>query len=113
MKEKQIVSVLWGDDHYEDSLEELIHYMSEYEQLTKEEIIGITVEFCEEVNVYPNEDYVKIQDIIYGEAELYSDDYYAEKREEIMKLVESEKYHSPFQKYTITEEDYEEVIKDL
>ena len=33
------------------------------------------------------------------------------KKEEIMKLIESVKYYNPFQKYVITEEDYEEAIK--
>ena len=26
--EKKIVKVLWGDDHYEDTLEETIHYLT-------------------------------------------------------------------------------------
>ena len=30
-----------------------------------------------------------------------------------MKLIESVKYYNPFQKYVITEEDYEEVVKNL
>ena len=30
-----------------------------------------------------------------------------------MKLIESVKYYNPFQKYVITEEDYEEAIKSL
>lgn len=111
MKEKQIVSVLWGDDHYEDSIEEMIHYMSEYEELTKEEIVGITVEFCCEADVYSSADYCKIQDILYSEADIYVDRYFEEKRAEIMKLIESVKYHEPFQKYIITEEDYNDVIK--
>ena len=50
--EKKIVKVLWGDDHYEDTLEETIHYMIEHEELYKDEIVGKQVEFCEEANVY-------------------------------------------------------------
>ena len=34
-------------------------------------------------------------------------------KEEIMKLIESVKYYSPFQKYVITEEGFEEAIKSL
>lgn len=30
-----------------------------------------------------------------------------------MKLIESVKYYKPFQKYVITEEDFEEVVKNL
>ena len=30
-----------------------------------------------------------------------------------MKLIESVKYYNPFQKYIITEEDYEEAVKSL
>ena len=111
--EKNIVKVLWGDDHYEDTLEEMIHYMIEYEELSKDEIVGKQVEFCEEANVYSDKDYVEIQNIIYGEEDIYIDDYFEKKREEIMKLIESVKYYNPFQKYVITEEDYEEAIKSL
>jgi hypothetical protein len=111
--EKKIVSVLWGDDHYEDTLGEMIHYMIEYEELSKDEIVGIQVEFCEEANVYSDKDYVEIQNVIYGEDCIYVGDYFEKKREEIMKLIESVKYYSPFQKYVITEEDYEEAVKSL
>lgn len=113
MENKETVAVLWGDDHYEDTLEEMIDCMINGEDLSKDEIVGMEVEFCENANVYSDEDYVKIQDVIYQEADLYDNDYFAEKRTEIMKLIESVKYYSPFQKYTITEEDYEEVIKYL
>ena len=111
--EKNIVKVLWGDDHYEDTLEETIHYMIEHEELYKDEIVGKQVEFCEEANVYSDKDYVEIQNIIYGEEDVYIGDYFEKKREEIMKLIESVKYYNPFQKYVITEEDYEEAIKSL
>jgi len=104
-KEKNIVAVLWGDDHYEDTLEEMIDYMIS-DGLTKEEIVGMEVEFCEEASVYADEDYYKIQDIVYSEADIYCDEYFQEKRREIMKLIESVKYHSPFKKYIITEKDY-------
>lgn len=112
MKQKEIIAYLWGDDHYEDSLEEMIEYM-EFCDLSKDEIVGIEIELCEKANVYLEEDYIKIQDIIYGESEIYDDDYFQNTRDEIMKLIESVKYYSPFKKYTITEEDYEEVIKDM
>lgn len=108
---KQIVSVLWGDDHYEDSLEEMLDYMIEEEELSKEEIVGIEVEFCENANVYSDNDYTKIQDIVYQEADVYISEYFEEKRDEIMKLIGSIKYHSPFQKYVITEEDFENAWK--
>ena len=111
--EKKIVKVLWGDDHYEDTLEETIHYMIEHEELYKDEIVGKQVEFCEEANVYSDKDYVEIQNIIYGEEDIYIGDYFEKKREEIMTLIESVKYYNPFQKYVITEEDYEEAIKSL
>ena len=111
--EKNIVKVLCGDDHYEDTLEEMIHYLIEYEELSKDEIIGKQVEFCEEANVYSDKGYVEIQNIIYGEEDIYIGDYFEKKREEIMKLIESVKYYNPFQKYVITEEDFEEVIKSL
>ena len=110
--EKKIVKVLWGDDHYEDTLEEAIHYMIEHEELCKDGIVGKQVEFCEEANVYSDKDYIEIQNIIYGE-DIYVGDYFEKKREEIMTLIESVKYYSPFQKYVITEEDYEEVVKNL
>lgn len=113
MKEKQIVSVLWGDDHYEDSLEEMIHYMSEYEELTKEEIVGITVEFCCEADVYSSDDYIKIQNILFEGISNCEGDYFENEVIEILKKVENMKYYDPFQKYIITEEDYDDVIKTL
>lgn len=106
-KEKIISAVLWND-YYEDSLYEMIDYLKEYEELTKEEIVGQEVEFCEKANVYDKNDYYKIQDIIYSESDIYCDEYFQEKRREIMELVESVKYHSPFKKYIITEEDYDD-----
>ena len=68
--EKKIVSVLGGDDHYEDTLEEMIHYMIEYEELFKDEIVGIQVEFCVEANVYSDKEDVEIQNIIYQEEDI-------------------------------------------
>ena len=47
------------------------------------------------------------------EEDVYIGDYFEKKREEIMKLIESVKYYNPFQKYVITEEDFEEAIKSL
>ena len=111
--EKNIVKVLWGDDHYEDTLEEMIHYMIEHEELYKDGIVGKQVEFCEEANVYSDKDYIEIQNIIYGEEDIYICNYIKKKKEEIMKLIESVKYYNPFQKYVITEEDYEEAVKSL
>ena len=63
-------------------------------------------------NVYSDKDYIEIQNIVYGE-DIYVGDYFEKKREEIMTLIESVKYYNPFQKYVITEEDFEEAIKSL
>lgn len=60
-KEKDIVVVLWND-HYESSLYEMIDYLKECEELKKEEIIGMEVEFCEEASVYNDEDYYKMKE---------------------------------------------------
>lgn len=109
--EKQIVSVLWGDDHYEDSLEEMLHYMIEEEELSKEEIVGIEVEFCENANVYSDKQVSKIEDILYGELTLYEGDYFEKEVEQIILKIKDIKYHSPFQKYIITEEDFENAWK--
>lgn len=105
MKDK-IVACLWNDDHYEDSLEEMIHYMIEYEELEKEDIISQVVEFCEEANVYSNKDYCAIQDILYSNLDQYEGEYFEKEVEAILKRVEGVKYYNPVQKYVITEEDY-------
>lgn len=107
----KVVSILWGDDHYEDTIKEMIEYMDS-DGLGKQEIVGIEVELCEEANVYDEQDCQKIEDVIYGESEIYEGRYFEEKRVEIMKLIESIKYHSPFKKYIITEEDYNNTLEN-
>ena len=110
MKKQEIIAYLWGDDHYEDSLEEMIEYMIS-DEVGKEYIIGMKIELCEEANVYSDDDYVKIQDILYEGIGQCEGDYFEREVVEILKKIEYVKYYSPFKKYTITEEDYEEVIK--
>lgn len=106
----KVVSILWGDDHFEDTIEEMIEYM-ESDGLSKEDIVGIEVELCEDANVYDKQDCQKIEDILYEGIGQCEGDYFEEKVIEIMKLVESVKYHSPFKKYIITEEDFENALK--
>jgi hypothetical protein len=111
--ERKIAQVLWGDDHYEETLEEMIHYMIEYEELTKDEIVGMEVEFCEEANVYSYKQLFEIEDILCGELEFYEGDYFEKAVGEVLSKIKDIKYHSPFQKYVITEDDFEEVVKKL
>ena len=47
------------------TLWEIIQYMLDIE---KEDIIGTILDVCESTCVYSNEDYIKIQDILYAEA---------------------------------------------
>ena len=111
--ERKITQVLWGDDHYEETLEEMIQYLIEYEELTKDEIVGMEVEFCEEANVYSDKQLFEIEDILFGELEFYEGDYFEKSVQEVLLKIKDIKYHSPFQKYIITSEDYEEVFKNL
>jgi len=91
----------------DESLWEIIEYLKGSD-IDDEDIVGMDLEICEEANVYSNADYVKIQDILYSEADLYCDEYFDKAREEILNKVESVKYLNPIKKYIITKEDLED-----
>jgi len=70
-------------DYTDEDILEVIQYMVD-DDLTMEDIIGKTLEVCEYTSVYSDSDYLKIQDIIYAEADIFDDDYFQRERQEIM-----------------------------
>jgi len=91
----------------DESLWEIIQYLKDAD-IDDEDILGMDLEICELKSVYSGDDYMKIQDILYSEADLYCDEYFQRARAEILNKVESVKYLNPIEKYIITKEDLED-----
>lgn len=96
-------------DYIDEDISEIIQYMFE-DDIPMEDIIGTTLDVGELTNIYSDKDYLKIQDIIYGEADLYCDEKFQRQRTEIMKMIEDMKYLEPVSKYVITEEDWNDFM---
>jgi hypothetical protein len=94
----------------DESLWEIIQYMVDND-IEKEDIIGTVLEVCEETSVYSNVDYIKIQDILYAEIDIYEGEYFEREIAEILKKVENVKYLNPVSKYTIDETDWEDYLR--
>lgn len=96
-------------DYIDEEISEIIQYMFE-DDIPMEDIIGTTLDVCEQANVYSDKDYLKIQDIIYSEADLYCDEYFQRQRELIMNTIQSMEYYDSVGKYVITVEDWNDFM---
>lgn len=109
MKNKQYYSYNDGETT-DESLWEIIQYMVD-DEIKKEDIIGTVLEVCEETSIYSDEDYIKIQNILYEGISLTVDDYFENEVEAILKRIENVKYLNPVSRYTIDEIDWEDYLR--
>lgn len=98
-------------DYIDEDLSEIIQYMLDTD-MSVEDIVGTTLDVCEEANVYSDSDYVKIQDVIYGQADLYCDEQFQKQRTLIMNTIEAMKYYDSVGKYIVTLEDVQKIIEE-
>jgi len=94
----------------DESLWEIIQYLVDSE-LAKDEIIGTELDICEPTKVYSDKEYCKIQNILYEGIELMEDTYFEDKIVEILKKIEAVEYLGCVDRYTITEQDWEDFNK--
>jgi hypothetical protein len=99
-------------DYVDENILEVVQYMVD-DDLCMDDIIGKTLDICEKTNVYSDKDYLKVQEIIYSEADIFDDDYFQRERVEIMNKIESMKYFDTVGKYTITPEDWNDFMGGL
>jgi hypothetical protein len=110
MKNEIVAYNLYESDHYEDSLEELIHWLINYEELEKEDIVGQIVELNIHKRVYTNSQITEIEDILYNGIEQCEGEYFEREVNEIISKIKEVKYYQCVEKYTITEEDYNNAL---